>query len=293
MHSSRILNVARPPFAGVRRGCARMSKQILDNIGLFKSWEACMLIIRRTAAAMCMSIVAFAVAEAAEIKVVTTAAMSGAFKELIPQFERASGHKVAVQYYATPVVLKQIESGEPFDVAIGVASAFNAAKPDLFAGPQTPISTVGLGVAVRASASKPDLSSADSFKQALLDAKSVAILPESVNGKHFMSVFERLGIAEQMRAKLKPQKAPEDMPKAIAQGEAEIALFVSNLLVGATGVDYAGPVPAEFDQTLVFTAALGAKAKDPAAANAFIQHLKTPAATAIIVAHGMELPKPQ
>ena len=191
---------------------------------------------------------------AAEIKVVATAAVSGAFKELIPQFESASGHKVTVQYHATPVVLKQIESGEPFDLAIGVASAFNSAKEGLFTGPQTTISTVGLGVAVRAGAPKPDLRSADAFKRSLLDAKSVAILPESVNGKHFLGVFDRLGIGEQMKAKIKPQNAPPQVPEAVAKGDAEIALFVTNLLLGVPGVDYAGPLPAEFQQTLVFTA---------------------------------------
>jgi molybdate transport system substrate-binding protein len=240
--------------------------------------------------ATCVLLFAPAMALAAEIKVVATAAVSGAFKELIPAFESTSGHKVAVQYHATPVVLKQIESGDPFDLAIGVASAFNSAKEGLFSGPQTTISTVGLGVAVRAGASKPDLSSANSFKQALLQAKSVAILPDSVNGKHFLSVFERLGLGEQMKAKIKSQNAPPQVPQAVAKGDAEMALFVTNLLVGVPGVHYAGPVPAEFQQTLVFTAVLGAKAKEPSAANAFVQHLRTPAAVAIIKAHGMDVP---
>jgi molybdate transport system substrate-binding protein len=240
--------------------------------------------------ATCVLLFAPAMACAAEIKVVATAAVGGAFKELIPEFERASGHKVVVQYHATPVVLKQIESGEPFDLAVGVASAFNSAKAGLFSGPQTTISTVGLGMAVRAGAPKPDLRSADSFKRALLDAKSVAILPESVNGKHFLSVFERLGIAEQMKAKIKPQNAPPQVPEAVAKGDAELALFVTNLLLGVPGVDYAGPIPAEFQQTLVFTAVLGAKANEPSAANAFVQHLRTPAAATIIKAHGMDVP---
>jgi molybdate transport system substrate-binding protein len=226
----------------------------------------------------------------AELKVVATAAVSDAFKELIPAFEAASGHKVAVQYHATPVVLKQIEAGEPFDVAIGVASAFKSAKEGLFTGSQTPISSVGLGVGVRAGSVKPDLRSADAFKKALIEAKSVAILPDSVNGKHFLSVFDRLGIGEQMKAKIKAQNAPPQVPKAIASGEAELGLFVSNLLIGAPGVDYAGPVPAEFQQTLVFTAVLSAKAREPESAMALIKHLRSPSAAAIMKAHGMDVP---
>lgn len=139
-------------------------------------------------------------------------------------------------------------------------------------------------------APKPDIGSAEAFKQTLLKAKSVSLLPESVNGKHFMSVFERLGIGEEMKAKIKPQKEPPQVAEAVAKGEAELALFVSNLLISVPGVDYAGPVPAEFQQTLVFAAAVGAKAKEPEAARALIKHLTSPAAAAVMKAHGMVAP---
>ncbi len=110
------------------------------------------------------------------------------------------------------------------------------------------------------------MSSSAAFKQTLLNAKSVSLLPESVNGKHFIGVFERLGIGEEMKAKIKPQKEPAQVAEAVAKGEAELALFISNPLIGVPGVDFAGLVPAEFQQTLVFTAAVGAKAKEPGAA---------------------------
>jgi molybdate transport system substrate-binding protein len=230
--------------------------------------------------------------QAAEIKVLATGALSEAFKEIVPQFERASGHKLTVKYAASPVVIKQIEAGEPFDVAIAVAGPMNDAAKQGFLRPgeRPPVSSVGLGAAVKAGAPKPDMSSADAFKRTLLNAKSVAILPDSVNGKHFISVFERLGISEEMKARIKPQKEPPQVAQAVAKGEAELGLLVSNLLTGVPGVDYAGPVPAEFQQTLVFTAGVGAKAKEPEAANEFIKQLRSPAAAAIIRAYGMETP---
>ena len=232
-------------------------------------------------------------AQAAEIKVLAVGPLSGAFKDLVPQFERAGGHKVVVQYQATPNLLKQIEAGEAFDLAILVGSALNdPAMQAFFVGPRTPVSSVGLGVAVRAGAPKPDLRSAESFKQALLNAKSVAILPEAVNGKHFLSVFERLSIGNEMKAKIKPQKAPDDVAQAVAKGEAELALFVSNLLVSVPGVDFGGPVPTEFQQILVFTAAVSAKAKEPEAANALVKHLTSPVSAAAMKAHGMDVPQP-
>ena len=231
-------------------------------------------------------------AYAADIKVLATGALSGAFKEIVPQFERASGHKLTVRFAASPVVIKQIEAGDSFDVAIAVAGPMNeAAKQGFLARGERPaVSSVGLGAAVRAGAPKPDMSTPEAFKRTLLNAKSVAILPESVNGKHFLGVFERLGIGEEMKARIKPQKEPPQVAEAVAKGEAELALLISNLLIGVPGVDYAGSVPTEFQQTLVFTAGIGAKARDVDAAAAFIQHLRSPAAAAIIKAYGMETP---
>ena len=229
---------------------------------------------------------------AAELSVLATGAHIDSFKEIVPQFERESGHKVTVKYEATPVTIKNIEAGEAFDLAVIISGPLNeAAKKGFFAEGERPVvSTVGLGAAVRAGAPKPDIGSPEAFKQTLLKAKSVSILPESVNGKHFIGVFERLGIGEEMKVKIVAQKAPADVPGAVAKGEAELALFISNGL-RAPGVDYVGSVPAEFDQMLVFTAAVGAKAKEPRAANEFAKYLTSPAAVAVMKANGLDAPQ--
>ena len=231
---------------------------------------------------------------AADLKVLATGAHIDSFKEIVPQFERESGHKLTVKYDATPVAIKNIEAGEAFDVAVTINGPMNeAAKKGFFAEGERPVvSIVGLGAAVRAGAPKPDISSPEAFKQTLLKAKSVSILPESVNGKHFISVFERLGISEEMKAKIVAQKAPSDVAGAVAKGDAELALFISNGL-RAPGVDYVGPVPGEFDQKLVFTAAVGAKAKEPQAANEFIKHLTSSAAIAVMKANGLDAGQPR
>jgi len=250
----------------------------------------------RSAAVVC-SAAALATAysvNAAELKVLATGAHIDSFKEIVPQFERESGHKLTVKYDATPVQIKNIEAGETFDVAVIINGPMNeAAKKGFFAEGERPVvSTVGLGAAVRAGAPKPDISSPETFKQTLLKTKSVSILPESVNGKHFVSVFERLGIGDEMKAKIVAQKAPSEVPGAVAKGEAELALYISNGL-RAPGVDYVGPVPAEFDQRLVFTAAVGAKAKEPQAANEFIRYLTSPAAIAVMKANGLDAQQPR
>jgi molybdate transport system substrate-binding protein len=249
---------------------------------------------RAVAGAFFVLVFASAGVRAAEVNVLAVGVFPGAFKELVPQFESASGHKVTVQYGATPGLIKQIEAGETFDVAILITGPMNeAATKGYFAAGACPlVSSVGLGAAVRAGSPKPDISSPEAFKQTLLKAKSVAILPESVNGKHFLSVFDRIGIGEEMKARIKPQKAPDEVAQAVAKGEADFALFVSNQLIGVPGVDYVGPVPKEFQQTLVFAAAVGAKAKEPEPANAFITYLTSPAAAGLMKKCGMDVPQP-
>ena len=161
-------------------------------------------------------------AGAAELKVLATGAQTDVFKELIPSFEKATGHKVTADYAATPQVMKKIEGGDPFDLVVMIDTPIkDPANQKYFAeGPRPPVCSVGLGAAVRAGAPKPDLSTPEAFKQALLKAKSVAILPESINGKHFLAVFEKLGIADEMKAKLKPVNAPADVAPAVAKGDA-------------------------------------------------------------------------
>jgi molybdate transport system substrate-binding protein len=99
-------------------------------------------------------------------------------------------------------------------------------------------------------------------------------------------VFARLGIEEAMKAKTKAQTATTEIPKAVAKGEAELGVFLVNVLM-APGVELAGSFPAELQQELVFTAAVAADTKEADAAKAFITFLTTPAAIAVIKAKGM------
>jgi molybdate transport system substrate-binding protein len=162
-----------------------------------------------------------------------------------------------------------------------------AAKARFAPGPTTDIARVGFGIAVRAGAAKPDVSTPDALKQTLLKAQSIAFLPASAAGAQVLKVFERLGIAEEMKAKTKVQPSPAAIPQAVAKGDAELGVFLINVLM-APGVDFAGPFPAEVQQELVFTAAAAADTKDIDGAKALIAFLKSPASAAVIKAKGME-----
>jgi molybdate transport system substrate-binding protein len=161
-----------------------------------------------------------------------------------------------------------------------------AARSHFEAGPTQDIARVGLGVAVRAGAPKPDISTPDALKASLLKAQSIASIPASATGYSIAKVFERLGITEQMKAKMKAQPTPAQVVAVVAKGDAELALFLMNVLT-APGLDVVGPFPAELQQDVIFTAALGKNTKEAAAAKALIDYLKTPDVISVIKSKGM------
>jgi len=226
--------------------------------------------------------------QAAELQVLAGGAMSGPLKELGAQFESASGHKLAFRFGTTPELIKLATTAGPFDLAVVPREVFKdaAAQAQFASGPTTDIARAGLGVAVRAGAPKPDISTPEALKQTLLKAQSIASIPESAAGAQVLRAFERLGIGETMKAKTKVQTAPAQIVQAVAKGEAELGVFVLNVLT-APGLDVVGPFPAELQQEIVFTAAVAANSKEAESAKAFIAYLKTPAATAMIKAKGM------
>lgn len=224
---------------------------------------------------------------AADLKVIA-GGMTIPLKEIAPAFERASGHKVEFVFAGTPELIKLATSGQPFDLAVVPVDVFkNAeAKAKFVAGPTIDIARVGYGVAVRQGAPKPDIGTPDKLKAALLAAQSVALLPESAAGAYVMSVFARLGIADAMKAKIKPQTTTGAIGQAVAKGDAELGVFLTNVLT-APGIELVGPFPGELQSDLVFTSSVFAASANTAAAKAFLDYLKSPDAAAVIKAKGM------
>jgi len=238
--------------------------------------------------ALAMTLEPLAGARAAELKILAGGSMTASLNELGLQFERASGHKLTIVFDSTPNLIKAATSGAPFDLGVVPVDVFKdaAARVRFASGPTIDIARVGYGVAVRAGAPKPDVSTPDALKQTLLKAQSIAFLPESAAGAYVVRVFGRLGIAAAMRSKTKAQATTGEIAKAVARGDAELGVFLINVLI-APGVELAGAFPAELQQDLVFAAAVAADTKETAAAKAFIDFLQTPAAAAVLKAKGM------
>ena len=186
-------------------------------------------------------------------------------------------------------MIKLATTGGPFDLGVVPREVLMdaAARARFAAGPTTDIARVGLGVAVRSGAPKPDVGTPEALRQTLLKAQSIATIPASAAGAQVLRVFDRLGIAEAMKAKTKVQTAPAHIVEAVAKGEAELGVFLLNVLT-APGLDVVGPFPAELQQEVVFTASVAENTKQAEAAKTFIAYLTTPAAAAVIKAKGMD-----
>lgn len=225
----------------------------------------------------------------ATIRVLTSNSMRAVMGELVPEFERATGHQVEASYDPAQIILRRIAGGETPDLIICGASALEemAKQGKIVAGTSRPVARCGVGLAVRTGAPKPDISSVEAFKRALLNAKSVAYTQEGASGIHFAGLIERLGIAEQMRTRSVRQPGGL-VGELVAAGKAELAVQQIPELMAVPGVELVGPLPQEVQATTVSTATVFAGSPQPAAARAFLEFLFTPASARVLKAKGLE-----
>ena len=202
-------------------------------------------------------------AQSAEVKILAGGSMTASLKELAPRFEKATGHRLDIAFAGTPELIKQATSGAPFDAGVVPVDVMKneAARAKFAAAQPATIARVGYGVAVKAGAPKPDIATAEKFKDAMLTARSITLYPESAAGAFVMKTFGRLGIADAMKAKLKAQGTPGGIAQAVATGEAEYGVFLTNVLM-APGVEPAGPFPGDLQNELVFVGAVAAGSKN-------------------------------
>ena len=233
-------------------------------------------------------------ANAAEVRVMISGGLSEAYKVLVPEFEKSTGHTVltargpsmGTTQNAIPV---RLERGEPADVLImvGYALADLARQGKVIAESRVDLVKSPIGIAVKSGAPKPDISSAEALKRALLAAKSIAY-SDSASGVYVSTeMFPRLGIAEAMKDKARAVPA-EPVAAVVARGDAEIGFQQISELLPVAGVDIVGPLPAELQKITVFSAGIATVSKEPDAGKALIKFLASPAARAAIIKSGLE-----
>jgi molybdate transport system substrate-binding protein len=215
-------------------------------------------------------------ANAAEIKVLSTHAVLEVLSELGPQFERSTGHKLSFSYDPANIIKRQIEGGSAFDIAIVTRGVID----DL-------TKRSGLGVAVREGAPKPDISAVDGFKLALLSTKSLIRSTEGTSGIYFEKLLERLGIADEMRSKIRLGPSGR-LAEFVARGEVEMAVQQVSELLPVQGSQFVGPFPPELQLYTIFSAGISPVSENREAAEAFIKSLTASTAVPLLKAKGLE-----
>jgi molybdate transport system substrate-binding protein len=248
--------------------------------------------VLRSAAAVAVVILAASAAGAAEVKVLTSVALTAALNELAPAFEKATGDKLTIAYGLAAEMRKRVLDGESADVILITRPMMEDLQKQnkLAANSLVNVAGTPIAVAARAGAAKPDIGTIDAFKRTLLSAKSIVYADPAkggVSGIVFDRALERLGIADEMKAKtiLVPGAQAAEV---VAKGEAELGVAQGSEIVPVAGAQLVGPLPGELASTTVFAAGVGAESKSPAAAKALIEFLTGPQAAATFKAKGFE-----
>jgi molybdate transport system substrate-binding protein len=228
--------------------------------------------------------------QGAEVTLIAPGGIRDAVEQLIPSFEKKTGHKVKATFSSGLGTKEQVAKGEAFDVPIlqppypEVLASGNVVKASA-----KPLASVAVGIAVRAGAPKPDISTPQAVKKMLLAAKSVSF-PNPARGAaagvSFTETLKKLGIAEQMESKLKRPQGGAAAMEMVAKGDAEIGLtFLSEMDI--PGIDVVGPLPDDISTPTSLHGFLSAHAKEPAAAKALLDFLASPEAMKAYAAHKM------
>ncbi len=225
----------------------------------------------------------------ANISVLSSIATKEAYLELVPPFERSTGHSVTTTWSGTVDIMKRMAAGETYDLVMISANELDQliSQGRIVAGSRVDIAHCGIGVAVRAGAPRPDISSGEALKRALLAAKTVGYT-SGPSGVYMADLIERMGITGQVKPKHRGVPSGATVGTIVASGEAEIGFQQVSELVHIKGIDYIGPLPPDVQRVTVFSSGIHSGASQPDAAKALQGYLVAPAAAAVMKRHGLE-----
>ena len=230
---------------------------------------------------------------AAEIKLLCAVALHPAIDELIPEFEKSSGHRVTVAYGNAGAIADRFQKGEAADLMINAAPLMDQlrAQDKIVAGDRIIIAKVGVSAFVRKGAAKPDLSSADAFKRSMLAARSI-IYPDpaggGASGIYLASLLERLGIAAQMKPKTTLSPSAKVLYPSVASGDIEIGFNQISEVLAQPSVEFVGPLPPEIQNFTQFAPGIVTGSSQADAARALVTFLTSSAAKTVLKAKGFE-----
>lgn len=227
------------------------------------------------------------------INILCAGAVQGIVKALQTRFERESGATLQMRFGAVGAMKEALLGGEPCDVMIvtdAMVVALQAAG-DLGTAPPAPLGRVRTGVAVRSGEASPAIATPDQLRAALRAASAV-YFPDpqrSTAGIHFASVLAQLGITDELAARSRtfPNGATA-MRELAASGPGAIGCTQITEILYTPGIALVGPLPDAFELATVYTAAVAARAAQPALAQRFIALLAGPATRSMRAEGGFE-----
>ena len=241
------------------------------------------------------AIVLIAVCEAgraAEVTLIAPGGIRAAAEQMIPAFEKTTGHKGKATFGSGGGTKDRVIKGEPFDVPIVQLPLEPViASGHVVTASETSLATVSVGVAVRTGAAKPDISSADAVKRLLLGSKAISY-PNAASGAaagvSFNETLEKLGIAEAMKPKIKIAQGGRGAMELLAKGEVDIGLTFISEIITEPGVEVVGPLPRDISTPTALVGFVSAHSKEPEAAKALLRYLSSPEAAAVYKERGMQ-----
>jgi molybdate transport system substrate-binding protein len=229
-------------------------------------------------------------AEAAEIKLMCPAPMRTAVVELVAQFEKATAHKVNIVHIPSRFIVERVTGGEPVDAVLLTANAADGLIRSGKLARRFDFAKSSIGVAVKSGQPKPDVGTAEAFKRTMLAAKSFARNEGAESGIHVLRVFEKLGIAEAMKAKTRAMPVNTGyVAQLVANGEAEIAAQQMPELHAVAGVDPT-PLPDELQLIIPFVVGVSAQPQNAQATEELVKFLTAPGAASVLKSKGLNPP---
>jgi molybdate transport system substrate-binding protein len=230
--------------------------------------------------------------QAADLRVMSGGGAQRVLQSLAPQFENRTGNKVELNFAVVGAIQKKLTAGERADVlllpvplldALGKSGAFRTQSRSV-------IGSIGIGVVVREGATLPDISSSDSVKSMLFDARSIAFPDPQLTptGSHLMGVFSRMGISEAMRPKITFRNAIDGGVNLVRDGKVELGLFLVTEVLAVEGIKMVGALPAALQGYVVYAAAVAADSGASNAALQFVEFLSDPSVRDYWKAAGFE-----
>jgi molybdate transport system substrate-binding protein len=233
------------------------------------------------------------VAAAADVVLLASNGIRPVLDEVLPQFEQSTKHNVLVSYNVAADLRRQIEAGQTFDLAILTASQLDGVMKSGFIVRDTRVALAQtpMAIAIRAGASRPDIRATAALVRALQDATSITYAREGAGGVYFTQLLQKLGLSEQMKAKLRPVGTGADASAGVARGDAQFGVLPLSEILPVKGVEVLGPFPADLQDPMVMVSGISAAAKQRAAATALVTYLQSPAVRPVLQKKGMEAPK--